>query len=159
LGREKRLNTLLSDGCDFDAAVLFSLIFAGGHLSNPGENKLGIFMVFIDGMNICFTLWRTGNLWFGIGNHAAWEWGQTFLFGTPDSAMHGKHALMNPTFRGPTLLTGSTDGPECSVLVLISEGLFVVLIALLYRSRRYPLITDRAVEEDDATFSLNRETS
>jgi len=41
-------------------------------------------------------IWRTGNLWFAIGNHAAWDWGQTFLFGTPDSGLHGQHALMNP---------------------------------------------------------------
>ena len=56
------------------AALLFSIIFAGGHLSNPDENKSGIIMVFIDGTNMCFTLWRTGNLWFAIGNHAAWDW-------------------------------------------------------------------------------------
>ena len=61
------------------AALLFSIIFAGGHLSNPDENKSGIIMVFIDGMNMCFTLWRTGNLWFAIGNHAAWDWGSHIL--------------------------------------------------------------------------------
>ena len=33
------------------------------HLSNPGENKFGIVMVFIDGLIMCFTLWRTGDLW------------------------------------------------------------------------------------------------
>jgi hypothetical protein len=32
------------------SALLFSIIFAGLHLSNPGENKFGIVMVFIDGM-------------------------------------------------------------------------------------------------------------
>jgi len=77
------------------SALLFSIIFAGGHLSNPGENKFGIVMIFIDGMNMCFTLWRTGNLWFAIGNHAAWDWGQTFLFGTPDSGLHGQHAVLS----------------------------------------------------------------
>ena len=104
-------------------------------------------------------IWRTGSLWFAIGNHAAWDWGQTFLFGTPNRGLHGQHALMNPSFHGPALLTGGTDGPEGSVLVLLSEALFLVLIAIIYRGRRYLMITDRAVEEDDATFRLNRETA
>jgi hypothetical protein len=123
-----------------------SRLRAPAHLSNRGENKFGIFMVFIDDMNMCFTLWLSGSLWFAIGNHAAWDWDQTFLFGTPDSGLHGQHALMNPTFHGPTLLAGGTDGPEGSVLVVLSEGPFLVLVAIIYRRRRYPLICDRAVK-------------
>ena len=66
------------------------------------------------------------------------------MFGTPDSGTHGQPALMNPSFHGPTLSSGGSDGPEGSVLVLLSEGLFVILIAIMYRGRRYPLITDQA---------------
>ncbi len=124
------------------AAILFSLLFGAGHLGNPGENKFGIVMVFIDGMAMCFSLWRTGDLWWAIGNHAAWDWGQTFLFGTPNSGFHGANALMHPSFHGPLLLAGGTDGPEGSVLVLISEAIFVLSVALVYRRRRYPLISD-----------------
>ena len=124
------------------AAVVFSLMFASGHLGNPGENKYGIVMVFIDGMTMCFSLWRTGDLWFAIGNHAAWDWGETFLFGTPNSGMHGQHALLNPSYHGPILLSGGTAGPEGSVLVLLSEALFVVLVAVVYRKRRYALLED-----------------
>jgi len=124
------------------SAVLFSVIFAGVHLSNPGENKFGIAMVFIDGMIMCSSLWRTGNLWFAIGNHAVWDWGETFLFGTPNSGLHGQHVLMNPSFHGPTLLSGGTDGPEGSVLVLLSEVLIVILVAVIYRQPRFPLIAD-----------------
>ena len=101
------------------SAVLFSLVFANGHLSNPGENKLGIVMVFVDGMTMCFSLWRTGDLWFAIGNHAAWDWGETFLFGTPNSGFLGQHALMKPFFHGPALFAGGTDGPEGSVLATV----------------------------------------
>ncbi len=124
------------------AALIFSVVFALGHTGNPGENKLGIVMVFIDGMLMCFSLWRTGDLWFAIGSHAAWDWGQTFLFGTPNSGFRGQHALMNPSFHGPTLLAGGTDGPEGSLLVLISELLIFVLVAIIYRRRKFPLITD-----------------
>ena len=124
------------------SALIFSILFGAGHLSNPGENKLGIFMVFVDGMTMCFSLWRTGDLWFAIGNHAAWDWGQTFLFGTPDSGFIGQHALMTSSFHGPLLLSGGADGPEGSVLVLLSEAIFLMVIALVYRRRRFPLPTD-----------------
>ncbi len=124
------------------AAIFFSLLFGAGHLSNAGENKFGIIMVFIDGMVMCFSLWCTGDLWWAIGNHAAWDWGETFLFGTPNSGLHGAQALMKPFFHGPVLLAGGTDGPEGSLLVLISEAIFVVSVALIYRRRKYPLLRD-----------------
>lgn len=46
------------------SALIFSFVFGAGHLGNPGENKMGIFMAFVDGMTMCFSLWRTGDLWF-----------------------------------------------------------------------------------------------
>ncbi len=131
------------------SAMIFSLMFGAGHLGNPGENKFGIFMVFVDGMTMCFSLWCTGDLWFAIGNHAAWDWGQSFLFGTPDSGVYFQHALMHPSFRGPLLLSGGTDGPEGSVLVLLSEAIFVLLIAIIYRRRKYPLIADEMAAKSE----------
>ena len=124
------------------SAIFFSILFGAGHLANFGENKFGIIMVFIDGMAMCFSLWRTGNLWWAIGNHAAWDWGETFLYGTPNSGMRGLDALMRPSFHGPLLLTGGRDGPEGSLLVLLSEAIFIVSLAVIYRRRKYPLITD-----------------
>jgi hypothetical protein len=142
---------VLTDGLDnlpgswsfWTSAILFSLLFGAGHLGNPGENKFGIVMVFVDGMVMCFSLWRTGNLWFAIGNHAAWDWGETFLFGTANSGFHGQNALMNSSLHGPVLFAGGTDGPEGSMLALLSEALFFLVIATLYRRRRYPLKSNK----------------
>ncbi len=134
---------VLTDGMRFwPAAVVLSVIFAASHISNKGENWFGIFMVFIDGMLMCFALWRTGNMWFGVGAHGAWDWGQTFFFGTPDSGLQPMHALFAPAFHGPTLLSGGTDGPEGSVLVMLAEGLIALFIVLVYRRRQYPLPED-----------------
>jgi membrane protease YdiL (CAAX protease family) len=124
------------------SALIFSVVFGAGHLSNPGENKFGIVMVFVDGLAMCFSLWRTGDLWFAIGNHAAWDWGETFLFGTPNSGFHGQHALMIPSFHGSALLAGGTDGPEGSVLALVSEAIFILSVAVIYRRRKYALLKD-----------------
>jgi uncharacterized protein len=124
------------------SALLYSIIFGAGHIRNPGENKFGIIMVFVDGLTMCFSLWRTGDLWFAIGNHAAWDWGETFLFGTPDSGFRGQHALMLPSFHGPTLWSGGSDGPEASLLALLSEALIFLSVAVIYRRRKYPLISE-----------------
>jgi uncharacterized protein len=124
------------------SAMFFSLMFGAGHLGNPGENKFGIFMVFVDGITMCFSLWRTGDLWFAIGNHAAWDWGQSFLFGTPDSGVFFQHPLIHSSFHGPLRFTGGSDGPEGSVLVVLSEALIALLIAVIYRRRKFPLIKD-----------------
>jgi len=133
----------LPQGWSFwSSALLFSLLFGAGHLGNPGENKFGIVMVFADGLAMCFSLWRTGDLWFAIGNHAAWDWGETFLFGTPNSGLHGEYALMRPSFHGPALFAGGADGPEGSILALLSEALFIVLIAVIYRRRKFALLKD-----------------
>jgi membrane protease YdiL (CAAX protease family) len=129
------------------SALLFSVMFGAGHLSNPGENKFGIVMAFVDGMAMCFSLWRTGDLWWAIGNHAAWDWGETFLFGTPNSGMHAQKVLMHPAFHGPLLLAGGTAGPEGSMLVLISEALFIISVALIYRRRKYPLVSSDAAQQ------------
>jgi len=129
------------------SAVLFSVIFAAGHIRNPGENKFGIIMVFVDGLAMCFSLWRTGDLWFAIGNHAAWDWGETFLFGTPDSGFRGQHALMMPSFHGPALWSGGTDGPEASVLALLSEALIFLSIVVIYRRRKFKLIAEEHGEQ------------
>src|SRR5579863_10063270 len=126
------------------SALLFSIMFGAGHLSNAGENKFGLLMVFLDGMTMCFSLWFTGDLWFAIGNHAAWDWGETFLFGTPNSGLIGQPALMAPSFHGPALFSGGKDGPEGSLLALLSEAVFVIAIALIYRHRRYPLAEEAA---------------
>ncbi len=125
---------VLADGMGFWlAAVLTSALFAAGHLFNPGENAFGITMVFLDGLLMCFTLQRTGNLWFAIGQHGAWDWAQTFFFGVPNSGTMPAGALRAPTFHGPDLLSGGTAGPEGSILVLFSLALTAVLVAAIYR--------------------------
>ncbi|HEY3930157.1 MAG TPA: CPBP family intramembrane glutamic endopeptidase [Candidatus Koribacter sp.] len=152
--------SFLPDGWGFwVAAVIFSTLFAAGHLGNPGENKFGIVMVFIDGMAMCVTLWYTGDLWFAIGNHMAWDWGQSFLFGTPDSGYLALGRLMAPSFHGPALLAGGTDGPEGSLLVLGSEALFFIVTILLYRRRHYPLIERKETRPAEVVTMTIAETA
>lgn len=152
---------VLTNGMRFwPAAVLLSVIFGAAHISNQGENRFGIFMVFVDGLVMSFSLWRTGNLWFAVGNHAAWDWAETFFFGTPNSGLRPSHALLSPSFSGPPLLSGGTAGPEGSVFVLLSEMLIVIFVAVLYPTRKYACTKPRRrtqmeqPEQSDATKNI-----
>ena len=81
----------------------------------------------------CFTLRRTGNLWFAIGLDAAWDFSLTVLYSVPSSGMHAKGALLRSTLSGPAWLTGGADGPEGSVL-----GLAVLLGSFLFLRVLFP---------------------
>src|ERR1019366_3201038 len=56
---------------------LFEEYFSRG--KNPGESPIGMLSAGLVGMVFCFSLWRTGSLWWAIGFHTAWDWSQSFL--------------------------------------------------------------------------------
>jgi membrane protease YdiL (CAAX protease family) len=130
----------LTTGMGFwPAALLLSVSFAALHLGNPGETKIGIFQIVLIGLFFCYTLWRTGTLWFAVGFHGAWDWGQTFFYGTPDSGLSAQGHLLHPSFAGSAWLTGGSVGPEGSVLVAPLIVLLFVLFHLAYPKRApYP---------------------
>lgn len=124
----------LAQGIGFwPAAVALSAIFGDIHLGNPGENWVGALGAGSIGLFFCLTLRRTGNLWFAIGMHAAWDWGETFLYSVPDSGVVAPGHLLRSSLEGPQWLTGGPVGPEGSVLLF-------VLIAILWLvfDRVYP---------------------
>ena len=114
----------LATGIGFwPAATALSAAFGAVHLCNPGEDKVGALSVFVIGMFFCLTLRRTGNLWFAVGLHAAFDWGETFLYSVPDSGLVAPGHLLNSSFHGPAWLTGGTVGPEGSVMAFALVGL------------------------------------
>jgi len=115
------------------SAILLSALFGAGHLGNPGEGWVGALSVMLFGLFACFTLRRTGSLWFAVGLHAAGDYAETFIYSVPDSGMRATGHLLNSSFHGPRWLTGGTIGPEGSVLDFV-----VFLIALVVFARLYP---------------------
>jgi len=120
------------------AALFLSAIFGVAHLGNHGENVLGILQVVATGLLFCLTIRRTGNLWFAVGFHAAWDWTETFFYGTPDSGLLGVGRLLNSSVQGPTWLTGGSAGPEGSVIALFVLLLCAFLIHLRFPHAIYP---------------------
>jgi hypothetical protein len=118
------------------AAVLLSAAFGALHLRNPGEGKVGALSVVVVGLFFCLTLRRTGNLWFAVGLHAAFDWGETFLFSVPDSGFLASGHLLNSSFHGPAWLTGGTIGPEGSVMAFVVVGIAAVLFVIVYPEKK-----------------------
>ena len=115
------------------ASLATSLTFGAVHLTNPGETWTGIAGVVLTGLFWCFTLRRTGSLWFAVGMHAAFDFGETFLYSVPDSGTLFPGHLSSATLAGPTWLAGGTAGPAASILD------FIVLIVFFYVLHRlYP---------------------
>lgn len=120
------------------AAALLAFLFGGLHLAvNAGENLLGSVNLVIVGLLLAFTLLRTGNLWFAIGVHAAWDWAQSFLYGVADSGVTVAGHLLNPSFQGSKWMTGGTAGPEGSVVTLLGYVFVFALINFRFPEARY----------------------
>jgi uncharacterized protein len=101
------------------AAAVLSCAFGLIHLKNGGEQWQGLLAAAFIGFFFCLTLRRTGNLWFAVGFHAAWDWGETFFYSVPDSGMVAPGHLLSSSLRGSDWLSGGSVGPEGSVLCFV----------------------------------------
>jgi uncharacterized protein len=128
----------LATGMGFwPAAFVLSALFGLAHRGNSGENILGESSVVLFGLLFCLFLRRTGNLWWAVGFHMGYDWGQTFFYGVPDSGLLPYHNLLSASFSGPRWLTGGTVGPEASVFCPIALVIVGILFSLTYREARY----------------------
>jgi uncharacterized protein len=100
------------------AALVLSFAFGLNHGSNPGESPLGLLSAGLIGLLWCFSLWRTGSLWWAIGFHMAWDWAESFLYGVADSGLMIKGHLLATHPVGQAYLSGGVTGPEGSLLLL-----------------------------------------
>ena len=112
------------------AALMFSILFGLGHGKNSGESPIGLLSAGLAAMVFCLSLWRTGSLWWAIGFHASWDWGQSFLYGVADSGTMVRHHLLATHPVGRPILSGGTTGPEGSIFILAVMALIVAIILL-----------------------------
>ena len=115
------------------AAATLSCAFGLSHLRNGGEHWPGLLAAAFIGFFFCLTLRRTGNLWFAVGFHALWDWGETFFYSVPDSGEIWPGHLLHSSLHGARWLSGGSVGPEGSVIC------FLVIAALwIAFDRVYP---------------------
>ncbi|HEX4308857.1 MAG TPA: type II CAAX endopeptidase family protein [Acidobacteriaceae bacterium] len=116
-------------------AILLAGLFAVMHGSNGGESPMGLAGVAAISVVFCLSLWYTGSLWWAVGFHAAWDWGQSYFYGTADSGLVAQGHLFGEHAVGPALWSGGATGPEGSVIVL--PLLLVIVLAMgLWWGRR-----------------------
>jgi uncharacterized protein len=119
------------------SALALSCMFGLIHLQNSGEQWPGILAAAAIGFFFCLTLRRTGTLWFAVGFHAAWDWGETFFYSVPDSGTVFPGHLLKSSFHGPRWLTGGMVGPEGSVLCFAVIAIVWVAFERTYRQMKY----------------------
>ena len=98
-------------------AVLCAGGFALMHRANGGESVAGMLAAGTMGLVFCLSLWYTGSLWWAVGFHAAWDWGESYFYGVADSGMLTQGHLFRAHARGPALWSGGATGPEGSLLI------------------------------------------
>src|SRR5581483_11685918 len=111
-------------------ALVFGLLFGVIHKTNPGESPIGLFSAGAVGLVFCLSLWYTGSLWWAVGFHAAWDWGQSYFYGSADSGMLARGHLLREHPVGPILWSGGTTGPEGSVLIVPMLALMALAMCL-----------------------------
>ena len=129
----------LTQGIGFwPAAAVLSVAFGAIHLGNQGEDRIGALAAAAIGLFFCLTLRRTGDLWFAVGFHASWDWGETYLYSVPNSGVVAPGHLLSSSFHGSKWLTGGSVGPEGSVLVFVVIALLWIVFHRTYPEVKYP---------------------
>jgi hypothetical protein len=116
-------------------ALVMSFLFGFGHGHNPGESPIGLVAAGAIGFVFCLSLWYTGSLWWAIGFHAAWDWAESYFYGTADSGLIVQGHLFREHPAGPLLWSGGTTGPEGSVLILPLIALMALFMFLWWGRR------------------------
>ena len=125
-------------GAFWQAAWVTSTVFGLYHTSNNGENWIGIFAASFIGFVFCVSVRVTGSVWWAIGCHAAWDWAETFFYGTANSGLQGQGHFLSASPAGNPLWSGGADGPEGSLLVLGVILLLLMLLLVLYGRGKRP---------------------
>jgi uncharacterized protein len=120
----------------WQASWVTSTFFGFYHTSNTGENWIGIFAASLMGFVFCLSVRLTGSVWWALGCHAAWDWAETFFYGTADSGLQGQGHFLTASPAGNSFWSGGADGPEGSLIVLgVILLLLLFLVALYSRNR------------------------
>ena len=103
--------------------------------ATTGEAVTGIVNAVIAGLVFAFSLRWTGTLWWAIGAHMSWDWGESFFYGVADSGIITPHHFLTGTPSGPAWLSGGTVGPEGSVFA--AGALLLLGVVVRFTSPRY----------------------
>jgi hypothetical protein len=133
----------------WQAAWATSTAFGYFHTSNNGENAIGVFAAALIGFAFCVSVRVTGSAWWAIGCHAAWDWAETFFYGTPDSGFVAQRHFLTTSPAGNILWSGGADGPEGSLLVVPVILLLALALLILYGRNTLKPIENPAIKRPE----------
>jgi membrane protease YdiL (CAAX protease family) len=136
-----------AEGSGFwQAAWVTSTLFGFIHTGNGGETWIGILAAAAIGFVFVVSVWVTGSAWWAIGCHAAWDWAETYFYGTADSGLQAQGHYLTTSPAGSVLWSGGSDGPEGSVLVLGVILMLLLALVLIYGRRKPAALSTVAAE-------------
>jgi membrane protease YdiL (CAAX protease family) len=135
----------LRDGTGMLWAVSVMSVFYGiVHMTNPNGTWLAGLLITIFGFLRILPWLRTGQLWFGIGMHAGWNFFQGPIAGFGVSG-YSMEALFELKVSGTDWITGGEFGLEAGVAVLPALFLGLVIVyAYTVNRRQTPWIQEVA---------------
>lgn len=117
------------------ASIVIALIFAAEHyFYKQGENIWDVISIVSFSLLCSYSIRRTGTLWFAVGYHAAFDFMQLFVIGTPNGSAIPVGRLLDVTFTGPAWLTGGVLGTEASFLDYPAIALVWLFVWWRYRA-------------------------
>ncbi|MHC4695991.1 MAG: lysostaphin resistance A-like protein, partial [Planctomycetota bacterium] len=132
------------------ATILSGLLFVATHLPNAGgASPLAILNIFLLHVLFVACYLRTRSLWVPIGQHAAWNFAQAFVFGMPLSGRKPPSSVI-VTEMETGLWAGNEFGPEGGLVVTVMLEHFLFLCSVSCRC--YFLHGCRKEDRHEAVF-------
>ncbi|MBI3484349.1 MAG: CPBP family intramembrane metalloprotease [Acidobacteria bacterium] len=114
------------------AVALSSTLFGLAHLVNPSATALSTANTVLAGVLLSAAYLKTRGLWLSIGLHWAWNFFLGPIVSVPISGFRIGPMLLRAQIAGPEWLTGSTYGPEGSIIL---TGACIAAIVWLARTK------------------------
>lgn len=132
------------------SAIATSLLYVWLYRGNLGQTDAGLRAIFALGMLYCWSLWRTGTLWWALGFHAAWDFVQAFVFMQWDGGLPIRDHLFAWVATGPVQFSGGHAGLNGSLLVYPLLLLGFLSTFLLEKETLYPELWEIARSQASA---------
>ena len=101
------------------AAAVTGLLFALGHLANPGSGPLSVFNLTVVGAVLAVWVLRERNVWIAVGAHAGWNAAIVAGAAVPVSGMVLPSPCHSGILTGPEWMTGGGFGLEAGLPTLV----------------------------------------
>ncbi|MGA8576534.1 MAG: type II CAAX endopeptidase family protein [Candidatus Cybelea sp.] len=119
------------------ALAVSAAIFGFAHAANPGATWVSSLAIALEaGVLLGAAFVVTGNLWFPIGLHFAWNFFEGPIYGTQVSGAVLHTSALAAHLAGPRILTGGPFGPEAGLAAIVTcLAAAIVLLAIAVRRR------------------------